>query len=838
MKERRSLALGLFFFASISMMAIPRSETDALLKAQQFYTAHLQGKLRNSVELKLVYTDEPVASKGKETPGFYVFNAGIDEGFVLVSGNDAVRTILGYSDKGQFPTENLPENLKSWLSFYHQEIQYASKLGTAYLESSVGNSNTSVAPLIKSKWNQFEPYNLFCPYHPDYRERTVTGCTATSMAQIMNYHQWPTKGTGVHTDSLTFDSTRIGLTANFGETTYPWNDMLDIYNGTSTPAQDTAVALLSYHCGIAANMMYNVASVGGSGAYVENAGLGMIQHFGYDADMQIALRWFFKPDDWEALLRKELDASRPMLYAGSSPTGSHAFVCDGYDSNGYFHFNWGWGGLYDGYFSTTTMNPKYPNDKSSINGFSYFQYCLFGIQKADNKNNPFYQLYMTGAPIKSSKTFLPAVNTDHFNIDFGYANFGITTFRGSIGAGLYQNGTFLKCLDATPSVWLERPYGDSLFHSKNLSLAGMANGNYQLCAVYQPKDSSNWSKIFTYSTISNNLNITIQGNSATFSTPELKPNLILTDPIQVNGSFYQNKKCTFRVPLKNTGYDFYSNLTMHLYSETNQKNCQDLDASIALIKKDESQTVEIKGNLKLNPGTYLAYLQYDSTNFQSTESYKKIGSPFQITILPESGNPLLTIEKSIQLEGGDTLYVKKAFTLTSDIKNVGGFFSDEIRGYVFPEKPGTMLSIVGTQNLELDSTQTKKVQITGSIDLIPGKYRLIMYYLLNNALKRPYSANLADKTEYAVLPFSLLAETNVSERTTPPWRLASNPVGEMLELITDETVLLAGIYDLSGRLLMQFSQTKKMAVGNLGKGMYLLRVTTEKGFHTERFIKK
>lgn len=837
MRLLRYWVLGMMLILSCSLMAVHSDKEEALTKARQFYAEHINHNLRSSVDFQLVYTD--TSTDGVDSAGFYVFNAGDDQGYVMVSGSDAVRPILGYSDSGRFPKENIPENLKSLLDFYHREIQYASRKGLTYQRPTLRSATSSVAPLMTTKWDQPAPYNLFCPYHPGYMENALTGCAATAMAQVMNFHKWPVKGTGVHSYPLTFNSKDTVLTVKYGETTYPWNDMNTVYDGRTTPAQDSAVALLSYHCGVAANMNYNVNAEGGSGANIFNVGRGMIDYLGYDPDLQLFLRFFYKTDSWEQLLRKELDARRPIIYGGASPDGGHAFVCDGYDSKGFFHFNWGWGGTSNGYFTTTAMNPDDNDDANSISGYSFLQYGLLGIQKPDGVDKQINMMALYGSPLTISKSFLSAVSIDTFSIKYGFWNYGINEYRGTAGAGLYQNGNFLKCLAVSDIIHLEMNTGNPTLRLGNLSLAGLSDGDYQLYPVYQPQDSIGWSLLKPLGAISNLVEIHIQGNTASLNLKDFSPHLNLTDTIGTNPKYYQNRKSRFLLPLKNTGSEFYSYLNLHVYSETNPENFQDLDPVLALIKTDESQIVEMTTTINLSPGNYLAYAQYDSSSAQNMLVQKRMSEPFRIAVLPEPSSPLLTIDRKIKLPGGDTIYIDQPFTVTSDIRNIGGYYDGTIMCYVFPAVSGASLTYFGAQDLVLDSVQTKTATLTGSMTLAPGNYRIGLYYFLNNNWVKPYAPDPTDKTVYAILPFTLMElETGLPDNTTMDLRLASNPVGEVLELITDENVLSAAIHDLSGRLLSRSRQTKTLATGSIGKGMYLLQVSTEKGLRTIRFIKK
>ena len=257
-----------------------------------------------------------------------------------------------------------------------------------------------VAPLIQTKWNQNKYYNNLCPAVSDGIDgKAFTGCVATAMAQIMKYWSYPSSGIGSHFYTWREQT----LSANFGETTYDWNNMADYYeyyyvNGTDPYAQGlpepseveiSAVATLMYHCGVSVEMNYGGNSTGGSGAanyYVANA---LKTYFNYKNTAQHKQKSYnstvyYTDDQWIAMLKAELDADRPIQYGGQDPNpngGGHAFVCDGYNSDDYFHFNWGWAGHYNGYFSINNLDTGAYGEAGSGNGvYTRDQEAVIGIE--------------------------------------------------------------------------------------------------------------------------------------------------------------------------------------------------------------------------------------------------------------------------------------------------------------------------------------------------------------------------------------------------------------------------------------------------------------------------
>ena len=321
--------------------------------------------------------------------GFYVFNAP-DGGFVLVAADDCVRPILGYSLTGTFRADAMPTNVRGWLEDYEAGIEAVKESMSQPKSQGVKEQNsqraeaavaeewqqllggvapeppltTAVSPLLTTTWNQSPLYNDQCPYDNTYGQRVVTGCVATATAQIMKYWNHPATGYGSHSYQASNSHEDYGwLSANFGSTSYAWNQMPNALTSVSSTAEINAVAQLMYHVGVAIEMQYNVGSEGGSSAYnhsdyYPSAMSALVDYFKYSPDMVVLYSSGYDATTYCALLRAELDQNRPILYDGRNNSGGHSFVCDGYDNNNMFHFNWGWGGSYDGYFIIGSLNPS------------------------------------------------------------------------------------------------------------------------------------------------------------------------------------------------------------------------------------------------------------------------------------------------------------------------------------------------------------------------------------------------------------------------------------------------------------------------------------------------
>lgn len=350
--------------------------------AETFITKSNSSNLKSASSLELYDAGDLFADNQSDASNsnreIYAFNIGSNKGFILISGDDAALPVLGYSNAGHINKDSIPSNALDWLEGYKQQILYIQNNNitpTASIKAvwngqinSLKATQASVEPLLTTHWNQSVYYNDLCPYDEDYQRHTVTGCVATAMAQIMKYWNYPEKGIGSH--SYTYGKYGV-ISANFGETYYDWDAMP---NRVFSP--NNAVATLMFHCGVAVNMMYGPYS---SSAYSNDWESALPLYFGYSSSLSYEARSLYNDDEWKAILIGELDALRPIYHRGRSLSSGHAFVCDGYDENYYFHFNWGWGGLYDGYYLNDALNP----DSRSYN---LHQYIFTGIQPPQPTN--------------------------------------------------------------------------------------------------------------------------------------------------------------------------------------------------------------------------------------------------------------------------------------------------------------------------------------------------------------------------------------------------------------------------------------------------------------------
>jgi len=319
---------------------------------------------------------------GENVPPFYVFNA-TEGGYVIVSGDDRTREILGYSSTGTLDLDDLPDNLQWWLNEYARQIEGLSTTTSAMKTSQKASTRLAISPLIHTQWNQHEPYNLMCPdgNGRNYDElgynassRCVTGCVATAMAQVMNYWQWPKSCSELPAYNT---KTRNYAIKALPSTTFKWGLMKNSYSSGEKGDAANAVAELMRYCGQAVHMDYTTYESASS--VLRNV---MVDTFGYSHSISETFRDDYNLDTWENIIYKELVQGRPVLYSGRGENGGHEFIVDGYASNGLFHINWGWGGYQDNYFVLSAADSSKPGTAgaSSSGGYKSLQHAMIGIK--------------------------------------------------------------------------------------------------------------------------------------------------------------------------------------------------------------------------------------------------------------------------------------------------------------------------------------------------------------------------------------------------------------------------------------------------------------------------
>ena len=503
--------------------------------------------VKSSSDLTVAYTASTVVN-GSIVVDYYAFNVAGGKGFVMVSGDDKVIPILAYSNESAFDINNIAPATKDWIEGYKNEItavithNVPAKAGTAERWSELQTTathkaerTTAVTPLLTTTWDQAGggsvQYNQYCPNTAYTSGLSVTGCVATAMAQLMKFWNWPTVGCGSHT--YYDDTSHATLTADFGNTAYGWSSM-------PTTSSNAYVATLMSHAGISVNMNYTANESGSIVTMLETYGgvncaeYALKTYFHYKPSLTAKLRsglytggpgsgYYIGADDeyyngqvtidsfneatWISMLQTELNAGRPMLYEGQGPVGGHCWVCDGWETtSSMFHFNWGWSGSSNGYYTVDNLAPPALGVGGGAGNFNSSQGVLMGVQPDSFPSNTGNIKLLAHL---NTTTSTPMAYGTPFTITTKVLNSGTTTFHGSFAVQVYDTASQLvTMIDSLTGQTITA--GDSTtaltFNCNSYALIPLMYNGIRIAS--RPTGSATWTPLANNNTF---INYTIMG---------------------------------------------------------------------------------------------------------------------------------------------------------------------------------------------------------------------------------------------------------------------------------------------------------------------------------------
>lgn len=832
--------------------------------AENFYSSITTNNQKNKIPLSLFYECKSPSTNQKSTKEpvsyYYIFNASDNKGFVIISGDDATTPVLAYSLQNNFDTVDLPLNLRKWLDGYKNEIAYAithqeentENLSEEWAMLISGDmqayrkSTSSVNPLITTTWNQSPYYNDLCPYDNTKYERTVTGCVATAMAQIMKFWNYPTQGTGFRT----YTHNKYGtLSVNFAATTYNWSSMPNNVSSTNN-----AVATLMYHCGVSVDMNYGVASEGGSGAYVYleddiiayygliDARTALKNYFGYK-DVKGYNRDDFSLSTWITKLKTELDAGHPILYAGSGTGGGHAFVCDGYDNDDKFHMNWGWGGYYDGYFVISALNPSGTGTGGGTGGFNSNQMALLDIYTSTVNPTADIRLYDDLYLSSSNIMYM-----ESFSLQTDIGNYSANTFNGKFCLAAFdEDGNFLTFVDSCSATINSMTYKNISFSTDGL--LRLTPGSSYYLAVFYRSLQGEWTMVDdgNYDNIAQ-LDVYYYSDIEMYSDFSFTPkNLTQGEALSVEcdvlndgdntffGTFYlelydiESGELVFEIDNKIIsdflpGYHFQNGLTF---------SCNKLDVEpgsyILLLSYEYSGSYDFVGSyLYRNPIIVIVQAPptledaYEPNNDHQSAANLTVNFSGNTANVTTNGSTLhsgITKDyyKIILPTGYDYAVMAEVFDLYNQAKGQD-YSCDVIFSYftgatdwseVFDEKMNDTLFVSNGGSVYF-SVSPYSEGATGS-------------YLLDIFIRR-------------------IDNSSISEKATPQLLIYPNPVNDELTIDNNQSVINdIKIYDILGKEVKHFSinaSRTKIAVNDLHSGIYILQIETPEGTVNKKITKQ
>lgn len=615
---------------------------------------------------------------------YYAFN--LEQGYVIVSGDDEMTELVGYAENGFFDAENVPPQMQLWLDGYAEYVA-AVQSGKAKARKILLSDSPSVVvePLVTTKWNQDAPFNNFAPEYTDDNnntQRCATGCAATAMAQIMKFHNWPEQGVGHYS----YEHQSFGtISSNFSEHIYDWTNMIDRYNnGEYSNVQADAVALLMKDCGVSLNMNYGPVS----GASIYSYTPAFKNYFRYSS--RTVNRSGCETAEFTKIITDELQEGRPIIYCGTGEDGGHAFVVDGYDTNYFLHVNWGWGGYSDGYFDMNYMDPAGLGIGGGSGAFKWNQGIVLarplkdGVEPYEFIQQLCFVLYNDVKGGIFCEQEMPANKGDDVTILLrNTANLSGESFFGSLNVGVFDDSGALVTMGNEERI--ENNNGELLeFQSgrlysvdlqMTLNTAGIADGNYIVRAMSKANGDV-WRKFAS----TDCLNMTVADGKVYLSAPT--PNISMVGIGSYDTATYK-------------GFSFNADVTVHNSSSI------PVDGSIMFTVTDSETGDALSGSLRA--------IVYDNCDFKArisfptTDDFFVIGKTYNISFtgFQTTDGKTLPINNTIPLSFSIVENAEVQNSLTFFNIN-GNPFGMTVSNENFSKTDDTMVSIncIGNANKE------------------------------------------------------------------------------------------------------------------------------------------
>ncbi len=762
----------------------------------------------------LVYT-----AKTDDNADLYIFNASAGDGYMIVSADDCAAPLLGYTDKGDFDPRNMPDNLKAWIEGYQRQIAWASARGIRY-EAGSSSSRAEVAPLLKTKWDQGAPYNNKCPLVGS--TRTYTGCVATAMAQVMKYHEWPTRGTGSHSYTWTTENgEKKTLSASFN-TAYDWANMLDEYTSTSTTAQNDAVAKLMYNCGVSVDMGYGTGASGALSSKIPGA---LSTYFGYDKGMAYLQRDCYGINQWEEIIYNELAAKRPVLYDGISNLGQdnqvgHEFVCDGY-RDGYYHINWGWSGMSDGYFKLTALDPGSQGTGGGASGFNYGQGAIVGIKKAEEGSKAPIMFYMGEnwevTPETSSR------NTNTALTFTGFYNYSTETYNVVYGLKLVNasgNASYIKSNNYKNSM--EAGYGYSTYEINSNQIT--VTGSYKVYPAVYIEDTKTWHDVLMPIYNTPYLNLTATPATLSFSEPDIASDFTISD-MKLETPLFYNTTFTITANVENRGREYYDFISAALL-RTGTNN---------VLAQSESMLLDVPANETMK------------LNYTSKFTDKLMAGTYDLVLLSSDGE-IISARLPVEYSTASTEITINDFKLANenansvpmnDIRFTGsltcksGFFNNVLTVALFASGSNSSVAAFNTDPITAKAGETVTFTATGSF--------------LNGTVGSTYLAYLFQNSTQLTrtkVSFTLAKPLGIEDITDDGGcTLYPNPAVDNVTISADSPITSVELFTFNGSQAMKqavngSSTSIDLNVSSLPQGIYIVRIVTGNKTITKRLIKQ
>lgn len=822
---------------TMTVSANPIDVAQAQSIAKKFCAeAVVKNKMRKApanAKMKLVYK-----SHGKKADNnlLYAFDRGTANGFVVVAGDDRAPQILGYTDTGSFDISNMPENMRWWIQQYEQQMRYLQDNPKARLTTPKRNVNV-VAPLLgEIEWNQESPYNANCPYMSYYdedNEETVsgkapTGCVATALAQVMRYHKWPNESKG--NISYTTYTLKQNITADLNAT-YNWDLMLPTYTGvTATDEQKAEVAKLMYNVGAALKSDYTPSGTGATDVDVVPT---LVRYFNYDPGARYVQRDYTAVNLYEQGLINEIEAGRPVPYGGvTKKNEGHFFVLDGINEDGYYHINWGWGGLSNGYFLISSLDPDAQGvggSTSTYTAFKYHQLYISGLQKPQEGSKTGWNI-MADDISKINDTYAKGdeINTtiyDAYNNSCTY-----DTLKCKLYWDIYDSeGTIIE-KNFIKNDTLALNYGFDKLTTNFKIPADIADGEYtvKLDFTQAEDDYTEIHNVAMKAGANKYYKINVEGDEVNVSTAAgLKLSIESVTPERLKAGETSDLKVTF----KNTGEDYVGDFNFYLYVNGKKNVYPNYTSPRRLVSIPANSTVTLKFEENIpeklvTDDDYVLQFYYYTTDEDGYTDQVKAGKT-TVGVDGAAKPAALYILDDIQaVNETDGKVPMNDIQLGVNFENEGAEYNAPIIVKATSDDDWSFEDSFTTDTINVPADcNGKYVILKGALTNVEeGKTYELCIYTNDNEFIDPSSCNGVDVT--------------IASNTTA---INMTIVGKGI-ILSNNTVSAAdasqiALFDINGSLINKVNGNK-LSIENVRKGCYLIRVNGENGTEVKKIIVK
>ena len=734
---KRITTLLLFCVLVMLGYAGPVSRNEALQTAKDYLQKKRYSRGHNSTasDLVLAYECLPKSTRGLgvSSPLYYIFNVGSEGGFVVVSGDDRMTPILGDVEQGSFAESEIHAGMRWWMQALeqtmldrtHSDIEDCGK----YLLDVSSDIKAEVAPMVKVQWGQDVPHNGLCPMDSVHGKRSLVGCTAVAIAQVLSKWRYPAHATGKI--NYTTYLHQYQIREDLSDYTFEWDKMMDYYGYDESIGSEEsrkAVAKLMYACGVSVYMDYCGYA---SGATIVATDLE--RHFDLDEGCNSVDRIFFTKAEWDQLIKKELSAGRPVIYGGYSMDTGHSFVCDGYNKEGLFHINWGWCGSLDGYFALAELNSAVesggaPTDETG--NFNLDQDVVYGIQpKGDEGVAVEPLMYFNDVAAQSC--------TSRGKVSFAVKH--ICTdgngFFGEVALGVYdKDNLFVGIVGGGYAVdVIEGEFYDNLNFTGALPQK-VKNGTYTVRPVcktdngeYRPMVGRKGSPFVDH------LTLKVEGDAVSVAATDASlAKLKLVSAKPVSAKAYAGGKNVLEIALSNEG---------NLYNGPVVLVRNDGDKQVRVYHNnyiiEKGETVSFYATVEAPEGveedSLSVYISTGDNDLSYTNGYyQELLATFAYSLQqPAAGNPKLVVTEfkvnNVQA------YLDAALDIDISVMNEGGFYNKDLFCFVFPGMGGNSLGYV-SKKVFLDKGDSISLNMQLPISgLEDGEYFINLYQVVENS---------------------------------------------------------------------------------------------------------